>query len=71
MIDLCHNQESSNSLTINAVGNMFLFPFIILCRWVRRHDFSEKERDETLCYHSPAIALYQRQSLNEILNLSF
>ena len=31
---------------------MFLFPFIILCRWVRRHDFSEKERDEVLCYHS-------------------
>ena len=46
------SQESSNSLTISAVGDMFLFPFIILCRWVRRHDFSEKERDETLCYHS-------------------
>lgn len=34
------------------MGDMFLFPFIILCRWIRRHDFSEKEWDETLCYHS-------------------
>ena len=36
------------------MGDMFLFPFIILCRWIRRHDFSEKEWDETLCYHSTA-----------------
>ena len=46
------SQEFSNSLNIGAAKDMFLFPFIILCRWVRRHDFTEKERDEKLCYHS-------------------
>lgn len=46
---------------------MFLFPFIILCMWVRRHDFSEKERNEKLCYHST----YHRVISKPILESNF